>query len=199
MSKLLFMRALAALSLAAAALGAQAADATLSGQLVYDTDVVLIDVTLATAGTVDFWTDSWKAGLNFDPTLSLFDSTGLLLLTGDDTPDPALLHPGQGGYDSDIAWTLAAGHYLLALSASGNDPLGGTLADGFWLQGSTPIRLDLWTQPSSDINVNDQKGGDWELHLSGIGSAAVVPEPGEALMVLAGLLVTAGALRRKRA
>ena len=198
MSKLAFTRAFAALSLAATALVAQAADATLSGHLVYDTDVVLVDVTLATAGTVDFWTDSWKAGLNFDPTLSLFDSTGLLLLTGDDTPDPALLHAGQGGYDSDIALSLAAGHYLLALSASGNDPLGGTLADGFSLQGTPPIRLDQWTQPSSDINANDQKGGDWTLHLGGVDAAGVVPEPAEAVLMLAALALMAGALRRSR-
>jgi hypothetical protein len=197
MSKLLFTRAFAALSLAAATLGAQAADVTLSGHLVYDTDVVLVDVTLATASTVDFWTDSWKAGLNFDPTLSLFDSTGLLLLTGDDTPDPASLHAGQGGYDSDIALSLAAGHYLLALSASGNDPLGATRADGFSLQGTPPIRLDQWTQPSSDLNFNDQKGGDWQLHLGGIGSAGVVPEPAEALLMLCALALMAGALRRE--
>jgi hypothetical protein len=198
MSKSLFTRAFAALSLVVASLGAHAADTTLTGQLVYDTDVVLINVTLASASSVDFWTDSWRAGLNFDPTLSLFDSTGLLLLTGDDTPDPASLHAGQGGYDSDIALSLAAGHYLLALSASGNDPLGGTLADGFSLQGTTPIRLDQWTQPSSDLNYNDQKGGDWALHLSGVGSAGVVPEPTEALLMLSALVLMAGALRRKR-
>ena len=197
MSKHLLTRALAALSLAAAAFGAQAADTTLAGQLVYDTDVVFIDFTLASAGPVEFWTDSWKAGLNFDPTLSLFDSTGLLVVTGDDNPDPAALHAGQGGYDSEIALSLAAGHYRLALSASGNDPLGATLADGFSLQGTAPIRLDQWTQPSSDINFNDQKGGDWALHLDGVTTAGVVPEPAEALLMLAGLAALATGLRRK--
>ncbi|MEP6504260.1 MAG: DVUA0089 family protein, partial [Betaproteobacteria bacterium] len=161
-------RAAAALALALAGFGAHAADATFAGQLVFDTDVVRIDFTLASAGNVAFWTDSWQAGLNFDPTLSMFDATGHLIATGDDTADPAALHAGQGGYDSDIEQALAAGHYILTLSASGNDPLGATLADGFSLDGTAPILISEWNQPSYDINKNDQKGGFWELRLTGI-------------------------------
>ena len=172
-----------------------------SGQIVYDTDVVLIDFTLRAPGSVDFWTDSWKAGLNFDPTLSMFDSGGLLLATGDDTPDPArCCTPAKAATTAISSRRLGAGSYVLALSASGNDPLGLTLADGFSLQGTTPIRLDQWTQPSSDINYNDQKGGAWELRLGGVDSAAVtsVPEPGETLMMLAGMALLALGLRRQR-
>ena len=197
MLKTILKRGVAALSLVSAALGAQAADLTLSGHIVYDTDVVLIGFTLDAPGSVAFWTDSWKAGLNFDPTLSMFDAGGHLLATGDDTPDPAALHPGQGGYDSEILATLDAGRYLLALSASGNDPLGASLADGFSLQGTTPIRLDAWTQPSADINLGDQKGGDWELRLTGVAAAAAVPEPTQALTLLAGLALLARQLRRR--
>ena len=186
----------AAFSLALAALAAQAADATFAGQLIYDTDVVRIDFTLANASSVDFWTDSWQAGLNFDPTLSMFDASGHLIATGDDTPDLAALHSGQGGYDSDIAATLGAGHYILTLSASGNDPLGPTLADGFSLAGTSPILVGDWNQPSYDINKNDQKGGFWELRLSGIDSASVVPEPAQVLAMLGGLALLA--IRRKR-
>ncbi len=188
----------AAFSLALAALGAEAAGATFAGQLVYDTDVVRIDFTLANAASVDFWTDSWQAGLNFDPTLSMFDASGNLIATGDDTPDFAVLHPGQGGYDSGIAATLGAGRYILTLSASGNDPSGLTLADGFSLAGSQPILISEWNQPSYDINKNDQKGGFWELRLSGIDSASAVPEPAQVLTMLGGLVLLAG-LRKYRA
>jgi hypothetical protein len=189
-------QAAAAISLALTALGAHAADATFTGQLAYDTDVVRIDFTLASAGSVAFWTDSWQAGLNFDPTLSMFDAAGNLIVTGDDTPDPAALHAGQGGYDSDIEATLAAGHYILTLSASGNDPLGLTLADGFSLAGTPPVLISEWNQPSYDINKNDQKGGFWELRLTGMDAASVVPEPAGSATMLAGLMLLG--LRVKR-
>lgn len=188
----------AAAALALAVSGAQAADASFTGQLVHDTDLVRIDFTLAQAANVDFWTDSWQAGLNFDPTLSMFDTAGNLIATGDDTPDVSQLHAGQGGYDSHIAQALGAGHYSLVLSASGNDPLGPTLAEGFSLAGTPPILLSEWNQPSYDINKNDQKGGFWELRLSGTTSATAVPEPAPLLMMLAGFVLAASRMKRKR-
>lgn len=197
MRQLKLKQVAAALSFVIASFGAQAADVTFTGQLVYDTDVVRLDFTLANAASVDFWTDSWRAGLNFDPTLSMFDSAGNLIATGDDTPDPAALHAGQGGYDSDIAAMLGAGHYILTLSASGNDPLGLTLADGFSLTGTSPLLISEWNQPSYDINKNDQKGGFWELRLSGIDSATAVPEPAQSLTLLSGLALLAVWPKRK--
>ncbi len=197
MFQLKLKQAAAAFTLALGALGAHAADATFSGQLQFDTDVVRIDFTLASAGSVAFWTDSWQAGLNFDPTLSMFDAAGNLIVTGDDTPDIGSLHAGQGGYDSDIEASLAAGHYILTLSASGNDPLGATLADGFSLAGTPPILISEWNQPSYDINKNDQKGGFWELRLTGVDAASVVPEPAGAALLLAGLALLAARVTRK--
>lgn len=183
----------AAMALACAAtLATPAAHATnisLAGNLVYNTDVVQIDFSLAASAAVTLWTDSWWAGLNFDPTLAVFNSSGGLLVVGDDTTDPAALLPGQGGYDSQIQLpSLAAGNYRLTLSASGNDAVGPTLADGFSLAGTAPVRVQDWNQPSHDINTNDQKGSAWQVRLQGVDQAAVVPEPTSLALTLLGLL-----------
>ncbi len=199
MLKTLLLRALAALALAGAGAGAHAADTTVHGNLLYDTDVVRIDFTVASPGNVTLWTDSWLAGLNFDPTLALFDSAFDLVTIGDDTPDPATLLPGQGGFDSQIKLaSLLPGVYHLALTASGNDALGPTFGDGFSLAGTPPILISEWNQPSYDINANDQKGTFWQVHLDGVASVAAVPEPSELALMLVGLVAIGTVARRQR-
>ena len=194
------LRHLAALVVAAfATCAAHAGSFALSGHLIYNTDVILFDVTVNAPSSVTIWTDSWQAGLNFDPTMSLFGANQSLITTGDDTPDPAALHPGQGGYDSQIQFaSLAAGHYLVSLSASGNDPVGTTLGDGFSLAGTTPVLIADWNQPSYDINANDQKGNFFQVHFSGVDQVSAVPEPSELALMLAGFVGVAAFVRRKR-
>jgi len=193
MKKLLVIAA-AALS-ALSAFSAQAADFSFSGQLVYNTDVVLLDFTLAQAGDVTLWTDSWQSGLNFDPVLGLF-SGGALLQVIDDN-DGTIANAGY--YDSGaLLSNLAAGSYRLTLGAAANEAVGPTLADGFALDGSTPIKLVDWNQPSYDINANDQKGGIWQLHLTGVEQAAVVPEPAHWALLLGGLLVLGARFRARQ-
>ncbi len=201
MAKYSSKRILAALALAVGAAAAHAVPVVRSGNLVDNTDVVEIAFTLASAAPVSIWTDSWSAGLNFDPTISVFDAASTLLVaTGDDTPDPTLLHAGQGGYDGELDFTLlAAGRYVLTLSASGNDPVGPTLAAGFSLAGTTPIAIADWNQPSYDINRNDQKGTFWRVNVEGSSAVAAVPEPSEIVMLTVGLAVVAALVRRRRA
>ena len=199
MLKPFLLRGLACALLAGSvAATARAADVVVSGNLVYNTDVVQIDFTLAVPSDVTLWTDSWLDGLNFDPSLTLFDAGLMLLVNGDDTGDPAALLPGQGGYDSQIRLpALAAGQYHLTLTASGNDPVGPTLGAGFSLAGTTPILISEWNQPSYDLNANDQKGTFWRVRLDNVTSVSAVPEPSEIALLLAGLAAIGGYARRR--
>ncbi len=195
-------RLAAALVLAGAAALAHAVPVARSGTFVFNTDVVRVAFSLAAAAPVSIWTDSWQAGLNVDPTLSVFDAaSSRLVATGDDTPDPARLHAGQGGYDGSLDFaSLAAGSYLLTLSASGNDPVGPLLSNGFSLQGTTPIPVADWNQPSYDVNKSDQKGGFWRVQIDGattVAAVPAVPEPSTWASMLGGLIAAAVLVGRR--
>lgn len=194
MNTLLCSRAAAALLLAAAAAGAQAAEFTLAGNIGFHNDVVQIDFALAgTGGDVKIWTDSWSAGLNFDPSAALWVKSGAdfsLLQAADDNDTVA---PGQGYYDTGFALpTLAAGQYRLTLAAANNAARGTLLSQGFTYGAEAPIPIGQWNQPTYDPNYNDQKGSLWRVHLSNVEQAAVVPEPASWILIalgLAGLIV----------
>lgn len=186
-----------ALVLATSALGAQAADLSLSGQASHHNDKIVIDFQVAAGSTVSLWTDSWQSGLNFDPQLFV-SSAGAIVLSDDD--GGSAVNANAGFYDAGLQFTaLSAGSYRLVLNAASNDALGGTLAEGFTYDADTPIALADWNQPSYDLNANDQKGGFWRLHLSGVEQAAVVPEPGRVALLLAGLAGIAFSVRQRQA
>jgi len=196
------MRQLIAIALLAATT-AHAADLSLSGQAVNHNDKVVIDFQVAAGSTVSLWTDSWQAGLNFDPQLFLA-SGGVIVNTNEvgaslDDDGGSLVNAGAGYYDAGLQFTAAtAGSYRLVLNAASNDALGASLSQGFVYDGDAPIKLADWNQPSYDINANDQKGGFWRLHLSGVEQAAVVPEPGRIGLMLAGLLSIALVVRQRQ-
>ena len=148
------------------------------------------------------WTDSWNSGQNFDPIAALWRRVGSdyeLVLEVDDDDTVA---PGQGYYDTGMAFTdLAAGNYLFTVGASFLEPFaaGTWLSQGFVQDGSTPIALAQWNQPSYDPNLNDQKGGFYSIRLTGVDAATLspVPEPQSYAMLLAGIGLLAGIARRR--
>lgn len=189
------LRAVVAAVLAAASLAAQAADFTFAGQIAHHNDRVQIDFTVAAPGTVQLWTDSWLGGLNVDPLLSLFNGD-LSLRTVNDDDDS--VGAGQGYYDAGLSLALASGTYRLVLTAASNDAVGPLLSNGFTYSMDAPILLADWTQPSSNINLGDQKGGAWQVHLAGISQAGLVPEPATHALWLAGLLTVGWMAARRR-
>lgn len=186
------------LSLLAAlvALNAGAADLSFSGQAVNHNDQIVIDFQVAAGSSITLWTDSWQSGLNFDPQLFVARGDAIVL---SDNDSGSLVNAGAGFYDAGLQFTAsAAGSYRLVLNASSNDPLGTTLPQGFTYDADAPIRLADWNQPGYDINANDQKGGFWRVHLSGVEAAAVVPEPAGWALLLPGLLALGLVARRPR-
>ncbi len=187
---------LLSLALAASALGAHAADFSFSGQAANHNDKIVIDFQVAAGSSVSLWTDSWQSGLNFDP--QLFLASGGTIVQADDDGG-SLVNAGAGYYDAGLQFTATtAGSYRLVLNAASNNALGATLSQGFVYDGDAPIALAAWNQPSYDINANDQKGGFWRLHLSGVEQAAAVPEPASVALLLAGLLSLSLAVRRQQ-
>ena len=183
-------RTLGGLALLSASLHAAAADYSFSGQLGFNTDIVKIGFALTGgATTVRVWTDSFDAGTNFDPTLTLWQRSGPGYAWLAEVDDDSTLAAGQTDFDAGLELQgLGTGHYLVTLGASPNFAVGSLLSDGFAFDGETPVPIASWNQPGYDINANDQKGGFWRLNLSNVDSAAPVPESGTYMMLAFGLV-----------
>ncbi len=116
-----------------------------TGTFTSDSDQREFFFTLAAPGTVTVRTYSYAGGVNaagatipaggFDPTLTLFDSTGLTLAVNQDggcalvAPDP--LTAASPCWDAFISATLPAGTYRVILTQSINLPAGPNLTDSF--------------------------------------------------------------------
>jgi hypothetical protein len=183
----------AAAALVLATAGAQAAAVTLAGTIVAHNDVVSFNFTLANTSEVKIWSDSWRSGLNFDPTAAVWARAGADYTLVRAVDDDDTVAPGQGFYDTGFLFpALAAGNYRLTLATAINSPLGTLLSQGFAYDSQAPIALAVWNQPTYDPNANDQKGGAWRVNFTGVDQAAqVLSAPASAaLAALAlGLLV----------
>jgi hypothetical protein len=172
------------------------ADDIRSGTIAFHNDVVSIDFTLNSGGAFSAKSTSWNYGVNFDPAAAVWQWTGssYSLISYNDDDDLSPFDP-NGNFNFRIDANLAAGSYRLTLMASPNAPVGTLLSQGFAADGQTPIRLADWTQPGSDPNFPNQKGGYFSVTFTGADSVSAVPEPASWLLLGMGV---AGFLGRRR-
>jgi hypothetical protein len=116
----------------------------------------------------------------FDTLFTLFQADGTQVGSFDDDPGCAHTNSNHGAcLDAYFNGPLQAGSYQLALTQSGNDPIG-NLADGFTEQGQGNFTANNCSpsHPFCDTfgNPND---GHWAIDISGVNSASEsgVPEP----------------------
>jgi hypothetical protein len=197
-----------------------AADFSFRGAFATDDQVQLFEFNLATASTVELRTFSYGGGTQadgtvvlaggFDPVVSIFDGSGLLLdLVDDDETFSVPADPNTGlARDSLLSDIFDAGDYTVALTQYDNLPLGPGLADGFLRTGDPDFTGDLFGPPGGGMFYESipptisQRTNVWALDISNVTAAAAqVPEPAGwaavASLLLAGLLVVATQHRRR--
>ncbi|HEY7388733.1 MAG TPA: DVUA0089 family protein [Bryobacteraceae bacterium] len=185
------------------------ADVSYTGTFTADDDTFRVDFSLPTTmpATVRTWSFAGGASAagdaippgGFAPVVSLFDSSGNLLLFDDGGVAPFGCGPrnidASTGFclDAYINGALPAGNYTAVLTEFDNTPNGPTLADGFVEQGN-----GNFTGGPFLLNAGPgfQRTGNWELDVPG--SPVAVPEP-EAAVPVAAILCTFGlACTRRR-
>jgi hypothetical protein len=147
--------------------------------------------TLVQPGTVVLRTWSYAGGVNstglriesggFDPSLSLFDSTGLLLATNRDggCNKVAADRVTTWCWDAFIAMPLPKGTYQVVLTESENTPLAPYLADPFVYDGAGNFTAAPGlTAPAGfwDFSPN-RRNNSYALDISGVDSAQLPLAP----------------------
>jgi hypothetical protein len=170
-----------------------------SGNFTQDDNVMLFNFNLLNNASVNISTSSYASG-GFDPTLTLFDSTGVFI---DQNQDVSI-----SNFDSFMTDSLLAGSYIVALTQYDNFPVANDtnnklLSDGFTQAGNGnftgPEFLDP-AGPGSFINIDGlQRTNQWAVAIEvpdTVNNPAAVPEPSTLLLSAAGLAALY-ALRRK--
>jgi hypothetical protein len=179
---------------------AAAANFTFSGNIANHNDVIYVPFSLSSdALDVKVWTDSFQSAVNFDPITAVWSESGPGWNLVGQNDDNASIAPGQTYYDSGLTFaSLTAGSYLFTIATYANFAVGSTLAEGFGYAGQTPIPLATCCQPASHCGM----GTFWQVNLSGVDDASVIPspipEPETYAMLLAGFGLLGWMARRRR-
>jgi hypothetical protein len=194
-----FRTVAAALFAMAVASSANALSISAAGNLRLNTDVAQTSFAVG-AGDSDIriWTDSYRAGINFDPAIALWKQAGgdyTFVASNDD--DAVGVGSNQTAFDAGLRFaSLGAGNYLVTLTATPYFALGANLSAGFAFDSAYgPIdvtEIALWNQPTFDLNTNNQKGTAWSLQVS------AVPEPKTYALMLVCLVLIGFAARGRR-
>lgn len=178
----------------------------------YDADLFRIYIASPKAFSATTTNAATENGYAFDGELDtalfLFDSAGHAVATDDDEQSglhlTSTLPAGNALYVN-----LAAGYYYLGVSVSGNEPVNAVNQLLFTANpSSTAVRgpasgLNPTTLAGFDGNTYDGTPGTYEIDLTGVTFApsvtAAVPEPAAWTLMIGGLGLAGGALRRRSA
>ena len=168
---------------------------TLATNNIYTGD--MYEITIATPETFTASTTAFFPGANnFDTQLSLFNSSGVGIVTNDDA--------ASGGEQSSLSTggaLLAPGNYYLLITGSGNYPVDSTGALIFpnFTTGVNPEGTYAATSalPIAGFTGNSNEGGNYDIGITVIPSA-LVPEPSTAAAIAAGVGGLVLVCRRRR-
>jgi hypothetical protein len=192
---------------------ASAGSFSYTGSFVTDDQIQELLFSLSSASTVTAVTYGYAGGTNqagasiaqggFDPWLSIFDSSGVLIATDDNGTCGQVPTDSVTGacFDSYLSQPLAAGNYTLVLSQSDNSPFGGNLSDGYTRTGQTDFTSSFGCSNGEFCDINaDNRTPNWAVDIDNVTSSSLpggaAPEPATFLLLgggFAGILM----LRRR--
>jgi hypothetical protein len=185
-------------ALALAAGAAHAGTTALQGALSADDGLAVFSFDLLAAGDVAARSWSYNGGSNaagqvvaaggFAPVLSLFDGAGNLVAIDVGSARTCAI---SFCWDASLSYLGATpSHYTLVLSQDGNTPLG-AWADGYAMAGQphyTAAYLGGGNPGASFVQIDGaQRTGNWALDVALPAGVTLVPEPGAAALLAAGL------------
>jgi len=164
---------------------AAGADFSFNGYFGEDDDQAVFSIQVVTAGTVTIQTWSYAGGTDaagqviprggFDPYVSLFDASGVLIGENDDGAGKALDPHTGAALDSLLSEFLVPGFYTVVLTESPNGPNGPTLANGFHDDGNPTFTSVYGCGFTTFCDVTgDHRTPNWELDIDNV--AIALPE-----------------------